>query len=211
MCFCEFLIPKVYCIVLFLLASEIRAELYLKSSVLSEWSNALSVELCIGPGGTRNRCFLCKLPELLYGKFIFNVLFTTDHSLLGAWLPSLETDRELQIKQCFLQATSHPGFGSPEADNEEELCAFSFFSRRLAVKATNRFLRTQKANTEVLAITHWALEWMVPSKANGLRTTSSRACWTWSASPWWPWGGAARSAGAGSAGRLSVRWCGVTP
>lgn len=73
MCFCEFLIPKVYCIVLFLLASEIRAELYLKSSVLSEWSNALSVELCIGPGGTRNRCFLCKLPELLYGKFIFNV------------------------------------------------------------------------------------------------------------------------------------------
>lgn len=53
-------------------------------------------------------------------------LFTTDHSLLGAWLPSLETDRELQIKQCFLQATSHPGFGSPEADTEEELWAFFF-------------------------------------------------------------------------------------
>ena len=86
-----------------------------------------------------------------------------------------------------------------------------FFPKRLAVKETTRFLRTQKANTEVLAITHWALEKMVCSKVNGLRTMSSRACWTWSASPWWPWGGAARSAGAGSAGRLSVRWCGVMP
>lgn len=211
MCFCEFLIPKVYCIVLFLLASEIREELYLKSSVLSEWSNALSVELCIGPGGTRNRCFLCKLPELLYGKFIFNV--SVHNWSLFTWsLTAFPGNWQRATNKAMLPA----GYISsrlwqPGGRHWGRTLGIFFSPRRLAMKATNRFLRTQKANNEVLAITHWALEWMVPSKVNGLRTTSSRACWTWSASPWWPWDGAARSAGAGSAGRLSVRWCGVTP
>lgn len=54
----------------------------MNSSVLFEWSSAVSVELCIGPEGARNRCFFANCQNYLMASLFLMSLFTTNYSLL---------------------------------------------------------------------------------------------------------------------------------
>lgn len=112
-------------------------------------------------------------------------LFTTNHSLLGTWLPSLETDRGATNKAMLPVGYIYPGFEAQRRTLRKN--SGHFFPKRLAVKENNQI--PQNSESKYRSACHHtlspgtngsALRWM------GLTTMSSRACWT-CGSPWWSW------------------------